>query len=98
MREIARRLGYDHPQIYTYFPELCRQISARYLLYQKTRGLERHTRLCQEVRTATYELHAQGVYPSSYRIASLISQPGFVRHPDAMSTRHDVLRELGWKD
>lgn len=97
MREFARRLGYSHSQLHQRFPELCRQISARYIAYRKAQGTQRRQQLCEEVRQAAHAIHARGIYPSSYRIAPLISQPGFVRHPDAMATRHEVLRELGWE-
>lgn len=97
MSEIARRLEYHHSSLHKHFPELCRDISARYLAYRKSRGMQRRQRLCEEVRQAAYSVHAQGMYPSAHRIAPLLSVPGSVRHPDAIATQHEVLRELGWE-
>jgi hypothetical protein len=35
LREVAARIGYDPSDLYRHFPDLCRQISARYKLYSK---------------------------------------------------------------
>lgn len=97
MREIARRLGYGHSHLYKRFPELCREISARYMTYQKACGIQRRQQLCEEVRQAAYRIHARGMYPSAYRIEQILSVPGFIRHPDAIATWHEALQELGWE-
>jgi hypothetical protein len=97
MREIARRLGHAHSSLHKRFPELCRAISARYLAYEKARGGQKRQKLCDEVRQATLRIHAQGVYPNSTQVASLLSAPGFIRDPEANATWHETLRELGWE-
>ncbi len=97
MREIARRLGYDHPTLHSHCRDLCRAISARYLDYQKNRGEQRLQQLCGEVREATFQVHAQGLYPSAYRVALFLSAPGFIRHVSGMAAWHAALRDLGWE-
>lgn len=97
MRQVAKRLGRGHAELIHYLPELCHAISARYLADRHQKGAEKRQRLCAEVRQAALQLHNQGIYPSACRIASLISQPGFVRNPVAIAERREVLRELGWR-
>ncbi|HEX5415751.1 MAG TPA: helix-turn-helix domain-containing protein [Chloroflexota bacterium] len=96
MREVARRLGRAHSQLIGHLPELCHAISERYLAYQHSRGTEKRQRLCAEIQQAARQLHDQGIYPSAYRIAPLISQPGFVRDVTACVARKEVLRDLGY--
>jgi hypothetical protein len=71
VREVGRRLGYDHSYLRKYFPELCRAISAQYKNYRRDRREERLQRICDEIREATFNIHAQGFYPSSYRVMSM---------------------------
>jgi hypothetical protein len=97
MRQVAKRLGRRHAELIHHFPELCHAISARYLADRQRKGAEKKRQRCAEVRQAALQLHHQGIYPSACRIASLISQPGFVRDPAAIAERKEVLRELGWR-
>lgn len=97
MREIARRLGYAHSDLHTRFPDLCRAISARYLAYRRAGSVQRRAQLLTEVRDAVRQVDAQGLYPSANRVALLLSKPGFIRHPEAMATWHEALRDLGWQ-
>jgi len=97
MCEVARRLGHHHADLHTRFPDLCRAISARYLNYCQQRRKQRTQRLCEEVRQTVIKLHARGVYPSSWRIRSLLSVPDFMRDSEAIATWHATLRELGWE-
>lgn len=97
MRAVARRLGYDHVDLSGRFPALCHAISARYLAHCRTLSAQRMERLCAEVREATFRLHAQGTYPSSVRVASLLAHPGHFRHPTANAAWHTALRDLGWE-
>jgi transcriptional regulator with XRE-family HTH domain len=96
MRQIAERIGYAHASLHRRFPDLCRAISARYLAYRTARGLQRQQRLCREIRQVAASIHAQGIYPSAYRIEQQLSVPGFIRHPDGMAAWRSALRELGW--
>jgi transcriptional regulator with XRE-family HTH domain len=97
MRQVAKRLGYSHPDMIKHFPELCHAISARYLADRHRKGVEKQQHLCAEIRQAAAQLHHQGTYPSTYRIASLISRPGFMRDRVAIAVHKEVLRELGWR-
>jgi TniQ protein len=97
MREVARRLGYSAADLLGRFPSLCRAISARYLAHCQCLGVQRMQRLCDEVREATFRVHAQGVYPSSVRVPKLLTHPSHFRHPAANVAWHAALRDLGWE-
>jgi len=97
MSEMARRLQRDRHILTRHFPDLCQAISARYLAYQKARHQQRLQLLCEEVRRAILELHAQDVYPSAVRIMALISKPGNMQHKEVFAAWQDTLRELGLK-
>jgi len=97
MRQVAKRLGHSHAELIHHLPELCHAISARYLADRQRKGAEKKRQRCAEIRQAALQLHHQGIYPSACRIASLISQPGFVRDPVAIAERKEVLRDLGWR-
>ena len=80
-----------------HLPKLCRAISARHLDYQLARGSRRRQQLRDEVRRATYHLHAQGRYPSGYRVAQLLSEPAAILNAVARAAWREALRELGWQ-
>lgn len=97
MREIARRLGTHHSFLLQQLPDLCRAISARYLAHRREQGATKRRRLCAEIRQAVHEVHRWGLYPSASRVASLTSQPGFIRDCEARATWQEALQELGWR-
>lgn len=96
MSQVAKRLGRAHSELIHHLPALCHAISTRYLAYQHAKGAAKRRRLCAEIRQAVVRLHEQGRYPSACQIASLISQPGFVRDREASAARQDAMRDLGW--
>ncbi len=96
MAQIAQRLGRPSTSVQHRLPELCRAISARHFSYVQARSLRRRQQLCAEIRQATFRVHDEGLYPSTHRIAPLISKPAFLRGPEARTARQEALRELGW--
>jgi len=54
-------------------------------------------RLCAEIRRAVFEVHRQGLYPSSNRVARLISKPAFILDHAAQVVWRQALAELGWQ-
>ena len=97
MRQVALRLGYSHADLHNRFPDLCRAISARYLAHRRGLARQRTERLAAEVRQVTFQIQAQGVYPSSVRVASRLTSPSHFRHPVANAAWHAALRDLGWE-
>lgn len=96
MRQVAKRLGYDHSHLYSQLPELCSAISARYLAYRQAQGEQRRQKLCEEVRQAVRTLHQQGHYPSDRLVRTLLRSPRSLQEPVAYATWKETLKELGW--
>jgi hypothetical protein len=97
VRQICKKLGYSPPQVYGYYPNLCRAVSERLVAYQKERGKQRLQRFEKEIRQAVFAIHNQGKYPSARRIQLILSEPGIIRHQHARKVWHETLRELGWE-
>lgn len=95
MKEVARRLKIDRRIIYSYFPNLCKAISAKYRSYQKQQTAERIQKCCQEVEQAVRSLHQVGEYPSEARVSTLISQPGYFRYKEVRRFLNQATLELG---
>lgn len=95
--EVARRLGYDSPRLFTRCPEISRQISARYLAHRKRQSERRMAILIAEVEQATRLLHQEGRNPTAARVAELLTRPSEMRLSAASDALRRTLRELGLK-
>jgi len=96
LRAVERRLGQAEEGLRRQLPELCHAIAERYLRDRKAQGLRARQQLREEARQATYQVHAQGHYPSAYRVAPLLRQPDSLRGGVAKAAWQETLRELGW--
>jgi DNA-binding XRE family transcriptional regulator len=96
LREVERRLDQPEDALRRHLPELCHAISERYLRDRKAHGRRARQTLRDEARQATYQVHAQGRYPSAHRVAPLLSQPDSLRGGVAKAAWQEALRELGW--
>ena len=96
LREVGRRLEYRPRELYLRFPELSKAISARHKGYRAACAQEKKKRLCAEIRQTVLNLHEQGIYPSSNRVAHLLSAPNAIQGREARMTWRETLRELGW--
>jgi len=97
LREVAQRIGQTYANLRQHLPELSSIISVRYRNYQKLQGARTRRRLREEVRQAAIYLHQQGHYPSTNRIADLLSRPSSSRSLTGQLARYEMLRELGWR-
>lgn len=94
MRTVAKRLNHSPRELREHFPELSKAVCRRRKDYYKVRYEQRIRQLRDEVRQATLEIHSQGLYPSSNRVASLLSEPGVMRDPAIARFRYAMLQEL----
>lgn len=92
---IERHLGLSRNTIVYHYPEEAASISARYLAYRKEQARRRLEYLCNEVRAATFSLHARGVFPSISQVSCMLSFPNWAREPEAVQAWHAARRELG---
>ena len=94
MGEVARQLDINQRTIYSYFPNLCKAISAKHRSYQKQQTAERIQKCCQEVQQAVSNLHLSGEYPSEARVSQLITQPGYFRYKEVRKYLNRALSDL----
>ncbi len=78
-----------------YFPEQCAIIVERYRAYQQTQKQERLRLLRENVRQATFNVHAQGLYPSKARVAKQLGKSASMRNPDTRTFWKEAVQELG---
>lgn len=80
LEEVAKQISCDRRTLYRHFPELCRQISSRYLSYRQICYQQSVSQCCQEVEQAVITLYQQGAYPTEDLVSQLISHPGYFRY------------------
>lgn len=94
--EVAKRFGYDNAYLAQRLPIQCRAISARFQAYQKANRARKLQQLCAEVRQATLSIGAQGVYPSTTKVAASLDRRWYLCSPEAKTAWRQALQELGW--
>jgi transcriptional regulator with XRE-family HTH domain len=94
MRTVAKRLNYSPRELREHFPGLCRAISNRRKNYFKTRREQRLRQWEEEVRRAIIQIHAQGMYPSSYKVSALLNDPTAMRDRSVYRFWRESIQEL----
>jgi AcrR family transcriptional regulator len=94
IRQLAKRLGYGERALTDHFPQECALITKITQEYRKQRQKQRLEQACDQVRQAMMTLHAQDIYPSHRKLRAMLPT-GLMRMPEANTTWHEVLRELG---
>ncbi len=94
IRQLAKRLGYGERALTDHFPQECALITKNTQEYRKQRQKQRLEQACDQVRQAMMTLHAQDIYPSHRKLRAMLPT-GLMRMPEANTTWHEVLRELG---
>lgn len=95
LAEIGRRLeGPQYKNLYKYFPDLCRTISARRLEYRSQRSLERQRRIIEQIQQAVQTINTQGHYPSQQRVETSLQIPRLFMTHEFKEVWKNSLREL----
>ncbi|WP_107668928.1 hypothetical protein [Cyanothece sp. BG0011] len=97
LKQVSETLGYHRRTLSRHFPDLCQGISAKYRQRLKTIQHETINKCCQEVRTVTYSLYADGKYPSESRVAEFLTHPSFLRYPQVREVFKQTKRDLGFE-
>jgi hypothetical protein len=94
---VAVRLRRGANGLRQHFPALCRQITARHDAYQHVCFLQRRQAVLEEIRAVALALHAQGIFPSSTRVAAQLARPrNIASNTEDMAVLRHIRRELGW--
>ena len=96
LEKVAQQLGCSSTRICTLCPELARNISTKYLAYQKDLRAQTTKQLCAEVRQATFQVYQEGLYPSQYQVAlRLAKSKRLFFNPEIKAAWREALHELG---
>ena len=94
LEEIAEKHGYHTQTLNKYAPDLCREVSSRYLAYRKKAREMKIKQVCDEVRDITVKLYSQGIYPNTGQVHKLLTNPGYFREGEVVATWKKTLKEL----
>lgn len=95
LNEVSRRLHQTGTNSLTkYFPEPCAIIVERYRAYRQAKKEERLRFFREKVRQVTFDIHAQGVYPSTTRVDQQLGKHASMRNPDVRAFWQEAIREL----
>lgn len=76
LSSIAKKIGSPARCLRYWFPELCRELSARYRAAEKTTSLEYQANQAARVREVVQQLKNEGVYPSRRRVNGILRKEG----------------------
>jgi hypothetical protein len=97
VRMLAMQMGCNPETLRLKFPELCRKISDRRRREQRKQHEENIALLRVEVSRAVLTLYKQGVYPSTEKVARLLSKPSNILCTYAQETWREEVEKLGYK-
>ena len=95
LNEVSRRLNQAGTNsLVRYFPEQCAIIVERYRTYRQAKKEERLRLLRENVRQATFDVHAQGLYPSKKRVDTQLGKQASMRSPEVRAFWKETIQEL----
>ncbi len=92
---IGRLFGRNSHYISYHYPQEAILVAAQYRAYRTEQARKRLEQIKVEVRTATFSLHTQGIFPSQKRVSSMLSHPYWMMMPETRATWHATRHELG---
>jgi hypothetical protein len=99
LNRIAKRLGCSGSSYLSkHFPEQSAIITERYQAHVQARKARRLQALREQVRQATFEIHAQGLYPTLGELGKQLGKPKCILDPDVRAAWEEATRELGLQD
>lgn len=95
VRQIERRFGLGKCILRSRYPHESPLVTAQYRAYRNEQARKRMEKINDEVRTATFSLHAQGIFPSQVRVSSMLTDPNWMIMPETRAALHAARHELG---
>ena len=95
MAQVGRRFGRSSNYITHHYPQDAALLVANYRTHRSEQARKRLERITTQVRTATFSLHAQGIFPSQRRVSSILSDPNWMFMPETREAWHAARHELG---
>jgi hypothetical protein len=98
MYKVAEELGYMYSTLYYAFPELCKEVSARYKADRRAKREAHLQRNIEEVRRVTRAIYMSGRYPGVWEVGTMLSNKGKLRIPEVYRAYHETLTELNLRE
>lgn len=98
VRWIERHLGLGRNTLRYHHPQETKLVAALYRAHLSERSKQRKERIESEVTTATFSLHAQGIFPSQARVSAMLSDPNWMIMQETRAALHAVRRQLGLEE
>lgn len=95
VHQIERRFGLGKNTLKYRYPHDATLVAVHYQAYRTEQARKRLEKINVEVRTATFSLHAQGIFPSQIRISSMLTDPNWMMMPETRAAWHAARHELG---
>lgn len=92
--QVSKRIGRSTSYLRDNFPAYCKQISSNYYRDREQAKLNRVQQRCEEIRQVMFALHAEGIYPSRFRVESALKKIGSLFLPETSDTWRKTLQEL----
>lgn len=94
MTQVAEQIGYGLKVLRKEFPELCKQISERYLSHRKAVSKKKRSDFIDEITSAVFHLHSIGQPITRDRIANHLNKPEYGNNPLVCGPMRAAKRKL----
>jgi hypothetical protein len=98
MSQVVERFGRSSYYINFHYPQDASLLVAHYRAYRSEQARKRLERITAEVRTATFSLHSQGIFPNQQRVSSMLTDPNWMILSEARAAWHGARRELSLEE
>jgi transcriptional regulator with XRE-family HTH domain len=94
MVRVAEFIGYGEKLLRKKFPELCKQISQRYLSSKKKLSEKRRSDFVEDITSAVSYLHSSGQPITRARIAAYLNKPQYLNNPKVCAPMREARLKL----
>jgi hypothetical protein len=91
---VADCIGYDGKILRREFPEMCKQISQRYLSNRTKVSQKKHGDFIDEITSAVFHLHSSGQPITRELIADCLNKPAYKNNPSIGGPMREAKRKL----
>ena len=94
MYAVGRLLGRDKNTIRDYYPEICKEISRKYLDFCREEAKKRHQKMRRKIGKAILKINSKGIYPSFNKVVDHLGKDFSLDHLIFRTYWHEGLEEL----
>jgi hypothetical protein len=94
MEKVGEILGCSKRTLYKHFPDLCKEISKRFLDYKAICKENRILSLHKEITQVVNALRKKGVYPGRKEVEKYLSKPGLLKELELRSYWKSLIKQI----